>query len=83
MIVRLSVKDETVCCPGCGSNDIVRRGCEVREFRAPPIAHRCVSLLIDVPRVQRDLRSSFIASSKNQRRQFTHQFQRPGWQRFS
>ena len=52
VLVRLSVKDEDVCCPGCGSREVVRRGCEVREFRAPPIAHRAVSLLIDVPRVQ-------------------------------
>lgn len=52
VVVRLRVKDESVCCPGCGSENVVRRGCEIREFRAPPIAHRCVSLLIDVPRVQ-------------------------------
>jgi transposase len=51
VVVRLGVKDRDVRCPGCGSNDVVRRGCEIREFRAPPIAHRCVSLLIDVPRV--------------------------------
>ncbi len=52
VIVRLLVKDESVCCPGCGSEDVVRRGCAVRDFRAPPIANRCVSLLIEVPRVQ-------------------------------
>lgn len=52
VIVRLTVKEESVCCPGCGSEDVVRRGYQVREFRAPPIAHRAVSLLIDVPRVQ-------------------------------
>jgi len=52
VLVRLSVKDESVRCPGCGSKNVVRRGCEVREFRAPPIAHRCVRLLIDVPRVE-------------------------------
>jgi transposase len=52
VVVRLRVKDENVCCPGCGSGDVVRRGCEVREFRAPPIGNRSVSLLIDVPRVQ-------------------------------
>ncbi len=52
VIVRLCVKEEAICCPGCGSRDVVRRGCEVREFRAPPIANRTVSLLIDVPRVE-------------------------------
>jgi transposase len=51
VIVRLRVKDEDVCCPGCGSGDVVRRGCAIRDFRAPPIANRRVSLLIDVPRV--------------------------------
>ena len=51
VIVRLRVKDEAICCPGCGSPDVVRRGCQVRQFRAPPIANRSVSLFIDVPRV--------------------------------
>src|SRR5690606_12442204 len=51
VVVRLTVKDDAVRCPGCGSGDVVRRGCQTREFRAPPIANRCVSLLIDVPRV--------------------------------
>lgn len=51
VVVRLTVKDDAVRCPGCGSGDVVRRGCETRDFRAPPIANRCVSLLIDVPRV--------------------------------
>ena len=52
VVVRLRVKDENVCCPGCGSREVARRGCEVREFQAPPIGNRAVSLLIDVPRVQ-------------------------------
>lgn len=52
VIVRLRVKDDDICCPGCGSEDVVRRGCAIRDFRAPPIGHRCVSLLIDVPRVE-------------------------------
>lgn len=52
VVVRLRMRDKSVCCPGCGSENVVRRGCEIREFRAPPIAHRCVRLLIDVPRVE-------------------------------
>jgi len=51
VIVRLAVKDASIRCPGCGGEQVVRRGCAVREFRAPPIAGRCVRLLIDVPRV--------------------------------
>ena len=54
VIVRLDVKDQDVCCPGCGSPDVVRRGCLTRSFLAPPIGSRTVTLLIDVPRVQCD-----------------------------
>lgn len=52
VIVRLSVRDKNVCCPGCGGGDVARRGCEVRAFRAPPIGAYPVRLLIDVPRVE-------------------------------
>jgi hypothetical protein len=31
VVVRLTVKD--VRCPGCGSGDVVRRGCETRDTR--------------------------------------------------
>ena len=54
MLVRLNVKDQDICCPGCGSPDVVRRGCLRRSFLAPPIANRPLRLLIDVPRVQCD-----------------------------
>jgi transposase len=43
---------ERLCCPGCGASQVVRRGTETREYKAPPIAGRPVSVLVDVPRLE-------------------------------
>jgi transposase len=52
VVIRLTIDPESLACPGCGTREIVRRGTETREFRAPPMAHRCVRVLVDVPRVE-------------------------------
>jgi transposase len=51
VVIRLNMNPESLACPGCGTREIVHRGTETREFRAPPMANRCVSVLVDVPRV--------------------------------
>jgi transposase len=52
VVIRLTMHPERLCCPGCGTSEVVRRGTETREFKAPPIAGRPVSVLVDVPRLE-------------------------------
>jgi transposase len=52
VVVRLTMDPERLCCPGCGTSEVVRRGIETREFQAPPVAGRPVSVLVDVPRLE-------------------------------
>lgn len=54
MLIRLTMEGQAVCCPGCRSADVVRRGTQTREFKAPPMAGKPVVVLVDVPRLQCD-----------------------------
>lgn len=52
VMIRLTMEGQTPRCPGCRSSDVVRRGAETREFKAPPIAGKPVVVLVDVPRLE-------------------------------
>jgi transposase len=52
VVIRMTMDPERLCCPGCGTSEVVRRGTETREYKAPPIAGRPVSVLVDVPRLE-------------------------------
>jgi transposase len=39
-------------CPACDSGNIILRGKKTRRFLAPPIGHKSVTIVLDVPRVE-------------------------------
>jgi len=51
MIFCVEPKDQTVCCPECGREHVVRRGAKVRQFRALPIGNKPVFIEARVQRV--------------------------------
>jgi transposase len=44
--------EKTVCCPACGSRNVIRRGSKERWFRSLPIGGRLTWIIADIPRVQ-------------------------------
>ncbi len=44
--------DKSICCPSCGSSDVIRRGSKRREFRASPIGLKATVVVATLPRVQ-------------------------------
>jgi len=47
----IQAKPELLCCPACGSGDVLKRGQVVRCFRAVPIGSKPTSLMLPVQRV--------------------------------
>lgn len=43
---------KSICCPSCGSSNVIRRGEKVREFRASPIGLKRTVIVASLPRVQ-------------------------------
>jgi len=43
---------KSICCSACGSDDVIRRGSQDREFRASPIGTKRSSIVANLPRVQ-------------------------------
>ena len=44
--------ERSICCPTCGSGNVIRRGVKVREFRASPIGLKRTVIIAALPRVQ-------------------------------
>lgn len=44
--------EKSICCPSCGSNNVIRRGVKQREFRASPIGLKQTVVVATLPRVQ-------------------------------
>ncbi len=44
--------EKKVCCPMCGSRNVIRRGFKRREFQASPIGLRQTVVVAALPRVQ-------------------------------
>ena len=52
MTLTISQRRSSYRCPGCGSEDVIRRGRNTRRFRTLPIGNRPVWLVWAVPRVE-------------------------------
>ncbi|MGB7326508.1 MAG: transposase, partial [Rubripirellula sp.] len=44
--------EKSICCPSCGSHNVIRRGVKQREFRASPIGLKQTVVVATLPRVQ-------------------------------
>ncbi|TWU62304.1 Transposase [Crateriforma conspicua] len=44
--------EKSICCSSCGSDNVIRRGVNQREFRASPIGLKRTKLVANLPRVQ-------------------------------
>jgi transposase len=53
-IVKFHVRpnEKSICCSACGSDDVIRRGSQDREFRASPIGMKRASIIANLPRVE-------------------------------
>jgi transposase len=78
-VFRIEQPAETLRCPACWSDHVVRRGQYVREFRAVPIGPKAVFVRLAVPRVEcracgvvRRVRVAFA----DRRRSYTRAFER-------
>ena len=50
--LRVQPPESAICCPGCGSNDVIHRGTYDRRVHAPPIGLRKTVVFIRAPRVE-------------------------------
>ena len=73
------VEPVRLCCSSCGSRELIRRGTQLRSWRATPIGRKRVYLSLAVPRVQcrrcgavRQVEVGFADA----RRSYTHAFSR-------
>lgn len=51
VVIEIEPLPESVCCPRCGSRDVIRKGCKHRLFVATPIGGSRVYFEAEVPRV--------------------------------
>lgn len=70
-------KDKLICCPVCGSEDVIRRGSTERCFRSVPIGQRSTCVISDLPRVEcracetvRQIKISFAEPRRTYTRSF-------------
>jgi transposase len=52
MVFVLQQKKKTVCCPECGSHDVIFRGTKTRQFRTLPIGKKLVFIETGVQRIE-------------------------------
>jgi transposase len=50
--IRIAPEPGSLRCVACGSREVIRRGQEVREFRALPLGSKPTTLVLGVPRVE-------------------------------
>ena len=79
LLLHIEPQPHKVCCPQCGSREVVRRGQQVRWFRNLPVGGDCTWLIATLPRVEcracgivRQIRTGLAA----ERRTYTHAFER-------
>lgn len=51
-LFHVEAQDKAVCCSGCGSRNVIRRGSKERWFRSLPIGSRLTWVVADLPRVE-------------------------------
>lgn len=52
LLLHIEPQPHRVCCPQCGSRDVIRRGQQVRWFRNLPVGADCTWLIATLPRVE-------------------------------
>ncbi len=52
LLLHVEPQPHRVCCPQCGSRDVIRRGQQVRWLRNLPVGADCTWLIATLPRVQ-------------------------------
>jgi transposase len=52
LLLHVEPQAHKVCCPECGSRDVIRRGQQVRWFRNLPVGADCTWLVVTLPRVE-------------------------------
>jgi transposase len=52
LLLHIEPQPHQVCCPQCGSREVIRRGCEVRWLRNLPVGKDCTWLIVSLPRVE-------------------------------
>ncbi len=52
LILAIKMKRKAICCPQCQKKELVVRGWTQRNLATPPIGHKPVRLLVEVPRVK-------------------------------
>lgn len=52
LLLHVEPQPHRVCCPQCGSREVIRRGEQVRWFRNVPVASDCTWLIVTLPRVE-------------------------------
>jgi transposase len=79
LLLHVEPQPHKVCCPECGSRDVIRRGQQVRWFRNLPVGEDCTWLIATLPRVEcracrvvRQIRSGLA----EERRTYTRAFER-------
>jgi transposase len=77
VVFRLEPLPEAICCPGCSSNKVIRKGSNTRFFRGTPIGRRRVFFAAEIPRVRcdhcrmtRQVRISFAEEKHRHTRHF-------------
>lgn len=79
LLMSIEPQPHKVCCPECGSREVIRRGFEVRWLRNLPVGADCTWLIVRLPRVEcracrivRQIRSDLA----EERRTYTRSFAR-------
>jgi transposase len=79
LLLHVEPQPHRVCCPQCGSREVIRRGQQVRWFRNLPVGADCTWLIATLPRVE--CRSCQVVRQiplglAEERRTYTHAFAR-------
>lgn len=79
LLLHVEPQPHRVCCPECGSRDVIRRGEKIRWFRNLPVGADCTWLIATLPRVEcRGCRvvRQISPGLAEARRTYTHAFAR-------
>ena len=77
LVVTITAKPKSLCCPCCGSKDVIRKGVNLRLLRGTPVGRTQVLFAAHVPRVRcdrcdltRQVRIPFAEEKRRHTRQF-------------
>jgi transposase len=79
LVVTITAKPNSLCCPCCGTKDVIRKGVNTRLFRGVPVGRMQVHFAAHVPRVRCDrcgLTRQVRLPFADEKRRHTRQFER-------